>query len=298
MFATIKQLLEAQQADVGRLQFASSARQRRIIREAFERVKADIAALSVGGQSWSHADRMVVHAMIGDAYRQIREQGEAVFIEDLKRGTFLGQRATSRYLATLDKAHTGVVRPLRFDTLRWWTETHKEIGFVRLRQFQRSFERYGAATIIEIEDSIARATIAGKTWEDARDEVWRSTRNVVNGNQYMVDRIIRTEMSAAYNGTTLEALHAEDTPEDPMQKRLVTTFDSRTGKDSIALHGQTRKVREPFFDAMLGILYMAPPNRPNDRETVVGWRSSYGRYLADPLADDTPMEVIQPAQRG
>jgi hypothetical protein len=92
----------------------------------------------------------------------------------------------------------------------------------------------------------------------------------------MVDRIVRTETATIYNATTMAALHAENEPDDPMLKKLVATFDAATGQDSRLLHGQTRRLSEPFVDVTTGREYMAPPNRPNDREIVVGWRKSWG----------------------
>ena len=77
----------------------------------------------------------------------------------------------------------------------------------------------------------------------------------------------------------LNALLSEDKDDDPMLKRLVATFDARTGFDSIGLHGQTVPVNKPFVDPYFGKEYMAPPNRPRDREVVVGWRASYGDDL-------------------
>lgn len=295
--STIKQILEAQQRDLGRLQVSSSARQRQIIREAFLEVKAEIEKLpvpSAGTVSWSLSDRMAVQAMVARAYRQVYAEAQGAFLDGIEEAVTAAQSNTATLLATLDKRHLGVVRALRFDTLRWWDHTNKTIGAVRLRQYQQSFARYGGKAITAVENGIARATLTGKKWTQMRDDVWKAVRKEVNGKQWMVDRIVRTEMSAAYNGTTLNALHEEDDPNDRMMKRLVATFDNRTGKDSPLLHGQLRKVGDPFFDPKRGIWYQAPPNRPNDREVVAGWRSSYGTALGDPFDDKKRYEVVEP----
>ena len=81
--------------------------------------------------------------------------------------------------------------------------------------------------------------------------------------------------SAVYNLAQLETLIAQDVPGDRMLKRLVATFDRVTGRDSVMLHGQRRPVREPFYDGQRGRYFMAPPNRPNDREIVVGERERW-----------------------
>jgi hypothetical protein len=56
-------------------------------------------------------------------------------------------------------------------------------------------------------------------------------------------------------------------------KILCATFDSRTGSDSFAVHGQIRRPDEAF--AWWEGLYQHPPNRPNDREIVLSHRTSW-----------------------
>jgi hypothetical protein len=101
-------------------------------------------------------------------------------------------------------------------------------------------------------------------------------REQVGGRQWMVDRIVRTEVATVHSSTTMAALLEEDEPEDPMLKKLVAIFDKATALDSKLLHGQTRRVRDLFTDVVHGKMFDAPPNRPNDREIVIGWRASYG----------------------
>lgn len=102
---------------------------------------------------------------------------------------------------------------------------------------------------------------------------------------FAINGALTGNSSAAWNGTQLAALQSEDDPDDDdgdrMLKKLVAHFDNVTGRDSVLLHGQTRPVDKPFFDSFHGVTYMAPPNRPNDREVIVGWRKSYGDVFDD-----------------
>lgn len=83
-------------------------------------------------------------------------------------------------------------------------------------------------------------------------------------------------VNGAYTGNTMSALNrsAHDTMQQaeeelgPMVRILCAIFDDRTSWDSYQVHGMVRRMDEPFEDGM-GRLYMAPPNRPNDRECVV-----------------------------
>jgi hypothetical protein len=101
---------------------------------------------------------------------------------------------------------------------------------------------------------------------------------------YTIDDIYtgNTESAYAY-GVTQQASGRELLHQIPkLHKRLVATFDQRTGEDSKKLNGQTVPWSEPFVwmeKTKLGekrIEYMMPPNRPQDREVVVPWRPEYG----------------------
>lgn len=79
---------------------------------------------------------------------------------------------------------------------------------------------------------------------------------------------------AASNRAGLEAIVGIDAQEGGGQfaKILSATFDDRTGWDSYMVHGQIRRPGEAFeWRDYRGRAeeYMAPPNRPNDREIVV-----------------------------
>jgi len=77
----------------------------------------------------------------------------------------------------------------------------------------------------------------------------------------------------AYNRAGWEAIREADAQLGDMVKIVSETFDSRTGADSFAVHGQIRRPEEAFewWDG----LYHHPPNRPNDRATVVPHRVSW-----------------------
>src|SRR5690606_32161345 len=171
----------------------------------------------------------------GQAVRTLTDRQTRDLAFSMHEVTKLSTRDAAVWLSTLDNHYLGAVRPLRFDTVGWWEAQDQRIGQVRLRQYSRSFQRYGATAVAAIEDELGKRIIAGESWVEARAKVWAATRDVVGDKQWMVDRILRTEVSAAYNGTTLAALYEEDDEEDddPMMKRLVATFDRRTGRDSV-----------------------------------------------------------------
>lgn len=257
-----------------------SARQLRLMRAQLEIFQAEILAMPTG--AWSEARRQAVIVMIARGMAKLTNTSLAQMVRDLGLVSLESRNAMLTYLTTLDRTFTGVTTPLNFASLAWWEEANANVGRTRIRQYTRSWQRYGSTVTLAIEDALARKILIGQSWDRARDEVWAVTRHVVGDKQWMVDRILKTEMSAAWNGTALAAMIAEDDdPDDPMMKKLVSTFDDVTGHDSVQLHGQTRLVEKPFYDRVNQITYMAPPNRPHDREIVVPWRKSYGDEFSD-----------------
>ena len=140
--------------------------------------------------------------------------------------------------------------------------------------------------------------LLGRPHHVALDVVAATLRRGAAAKAWELKRLADTEASAVYNLAQLETLIAQDVPGDRMLKRLVARFDARTGRDSVMLHGQRRPVREPFYDAQHGRFYMAPPNRPNDREVIVGERDRWNlaAEIFAPVPEDRPSRRPQPRQ--
>lgn len=91
---------------------------------------------------------------------------------------------------------------------------------------------------------------------------------------YAINGAYTGNTMGAANRSALDAIKAVDEEDDlgGFAKILSASFDDRTGWDSYMVHGQIRRPEEPFAwaDAKGHVEeYMAPPNRPNDREIVV-----------------------------
>lgn len=265
-------LIDIQRRHVAQAQNSLARRQRRIVERALNDFNRSLGKVAAG--SWTEAEMLATRAMLGQAMREMVGKQTGDLDEALVEVMRMSSKGAAKYLATMDAKYLGVVRPMRFDSLEWFERTHPKIGQARLRQYKKSFQRYGAGNVAKIEDALARRILVGESWDKARQEVWDTTREVVGDRRWMVDRIVRTEVAATYNGMTLQSLIEEDTDDEPMLKKLMATFDAVTGHDSARVHGQTRALDKPFNDGRID--YMAPPNRPHDREIVVGWRKSWG----------------------
>lgn len=263
-----------QRARYERLWGALTKRQRRLAARAIREIERDLAKARPG--SWTAAQSAATLAQLAEATRGLSERQLGLLRRALPGIARVAMDDVADYLTQLDEAYLGAVRPLRWDSLEWLEGYRRPLLRSRLRIYRRSFARYGAAAVDGIESAVARAALIGKPWTDAREEVMDIVRDQVEGKQWMVDRIVRTETASVYSSTTMAALYEEDEAEDPMLKKLVAVWDKATGLDSKMLHGQTRRVTELFTDVVRGTTFDAPPNRPNDRELIVGWRASWG----------------------
>lgn len=134
-------------------------------------------------------------------------------------------------------------------------------------------ERYGMRTVETFEQTLQQGMLTKKSWGDMASDLTAQSPFLQQAPAYWADRIVRCETMGAYNRAGWEAIRASDDVLGDMVKILSAVFDERTGWDSYQVHGQIRRPDEPFEWA--DGLYMAPPNRPNDREVVVPHRVSW-----------------------
>jgi hypothetical protein len=251
-----------------------TVRQRRLIGSALADVERELGAARPG--FWTAARSASLMTQLAPAIRDLSSRQLALLQRALPSIARQAQLDAATWFTALDTEFLGAAEPLRWSSLEWLEGYSRPLLQSRLRIYRTSFARYGAETVSAIEDEVAKVALLGLSWDDAREPVRKIIGEAVVGKQWMVDRIVRTEVATVYSSTTMAALIEEDHPEERMMKKLVAMFDKVTGLDSRLLHGQTRLVTELFEDVVSRKKFDAPPNRPHDREIVVGWRSSWG----------------------
>lgn len=178
--------------------------------------------------------------------------------------TGIAQRLPIREAAVLDRAVSGAKSSVLH---RLEGDRKKGPGIL---------ERYGDNVVKGFEQRLQLRLLTKQPWEDVRNDLIASSPFLQKPEwpgqpispKFWAERIVRTETMNAHNRAQWEGLRAVNKEVGGgMLKMLVATFDSRTGADSYALHGQIRRPHEAFEDWYH--LFQHPPNRPNDRETVV-----------------------------
>ena len=243
-----------------------------------------------------------------------------------------GRDGTARLLADLEAAFTGAARPLRLRQAATMSEAARGSLASLLRQHATSVDRYGTAMIGEFEKVMRRGLISGATRREMVDalcglrgptgqvslaaRVDPQTGQVVRLRTEQIGeglfqryrswawRIVRTETAKAYNEARLVGLYEQRQTFPELRKKILAHFDDRTAPDSVVVHGQIRKLDEPFVDGA-GRVYLRPPARPNDRETLIPWlpewtetpisRPRSPSEQAAALASATPLSAVQKA---
>ena len=169
-----------------------------------------------------------------------------------------------------------------------------------LRQHDVSVRTYGVDSITQAERYLGQAFATQKSYSETVAGLF----DMVDQSRYRAERIVRTECSFAWSAAHASALDEASDIVPGLFRRWVEYVDDTTGapldgrvaNDSLALHGQvcftptgaTMEARSTFLvggtggfemprdnrvNAKLwGKRYAHPPNRPNDRSRIVGWK--------------------------
>lgn len=151
-----------------------------------------------------------------------------------------------------------------------------------LRRHERSMVSYGEQMVAATERIMRQGLITGRTTRQIVAQLTGRDANtgekvapgVFEGEKWRAQRIVRTETANAYNASAMQSMFEVRQRFPDTQKKILATFDKRTASDSVYVHGQIKDLDEYFQDGA-GRVYLRPPARPNDRETVVPWRATW-----------------------
>ena len=169
-----------------------------------------------------------------------------------------------------------------------------------LRQHDVSVRTYGIDSITQAERYLGQSFATQRSYSETVAGLF----DMVDQSRYRAERIVRTETSFAWSAAHASALDEASDIVPGLFRRWVEYVDDFTGapldgrvaNDSLVLHGQvcftptgaTMEARSTFLvggtggfemprDARVnaklwGKRYAHPPNRPNDRSRIVGWK--------------------------
>lgn len=203
----------------------------------------------------------------------------------LEQGAVAAERSAlnaARYLRTAEARFSGSTERLQLDTVKLverataGTESsllNRLLNGGDLKKRSGILQRYGENVVGHFEDHLHTAMIARTPWHEVRQNLIDSSPFLQGAPASWAERIVRTETMYASNKAGNEAIVQADQQLGDACKIISSTFDSRTGADSYAVHGQIRRPSESF-QSWFGS-YVHPPDRPNDRSVVVPHRVSW-----------------------
>jgi len=167
-----------------------------------------------------------------------------------------------------------------------------------LRQHATSMARYGVNIVQKVEQGLAVTLLKGESSSEAMDGV----AELIDGEWWQGERIVRTEMAYAFNATHADGMVESAAALPSLRMRWEEhcdndgePLDDRVAVDSLAMHGQvtipggsftmppTSPVATPGKKggtivpaALVGLSWEFPPNRPNDRAVLSPWMEDWG----------------------
>jgi hypothetical protein len=275
----IQELLDSNRARVERL---SRAGQRALVQqlaalEAELRERLEKLQRSGRGESWTAADTEATLVQVRELLGRQGAAFRALLRENAATARRLGVRNTVAVLQHFEGKTGAPIRPLALEAS---TAAQQPL----LARHEDSVARYGLRAVGRISQAIQRGLLAGDSFSEMQERLVgkRGGHGVLVECAGDASRIVRTEAMHAYNaGAHEEALaqRAERFPD--LQKKLIETFDARTGADSRAAHGEVRALEAMFVDGK-GRHYMHPPGRPNDRGVEIPWRAAWAGASQSP----------------
>lgn len=298
----IRQIVDLHRRQLfGLIEIRGIKRMRRLYGESRRELEVGLAGLRRAGKGESfraHHMRQVL-VQVADAARGF----EAGLGEHLQKTGHMAAVLAPRHVLNMVgkmEAHFGRTTPvIQAAQAAVVAGIDRRIMPSLLMHHRETTKLYGRPTILKIQEQLARAIVQNQPVDEVVDRV-SGAAGLFEGQRYRAERIVRTELSYSYGVAAQAGMEDLRQKVPKMMKRLVATFDDRTGADSKELNGQTVPVDHPFLWVVTDskghktgkiVKYMQPPNRPNDREVVIPWMEGW----AAPASLTNPVE---PTTRG
>lgn len=221
-----------------------------------------------GDERWSPAATESAMGLVLASLHGVAPQVQASLIANAMRARGLGARSVTDVMRLLDGPGARGLRTL--------TGRSRRVDAEALGRYQQLAQRAATRPLLAARAVLDQATARGTTGRDAVRALTgvQDRPGALRGTLGATETALRTEAMRSYAEgaqAEMEALQAERYPD--LARKLIETFDQRTGRDSYAAHGQVRGPHEPFTDGRH--TYLLPPGRPNDRAVVIPWRKAW-----------------------
>ena len=206
-----------------------------------------------------------VEAGINALTQQLKNQ----FNESVNK---MGEQAVGNLTKEIERfsqAFEGSIQPINLDAV-FITQDSRNFLF---NQHQVTIDAYGQ----DVLRNVARGLTNSLVSRDSFGQVVTKMNKFLQVEEWKLQRLARTELHNVYNLAKLQGMRQvkEETLPD-LKKTLIHPIDDRTGEDSKKLKkiNPIVAIDKPFRFTFNGKerVFMAPPDRPNDRAILVPYR--------------------------
>lgn len=175
-------------------------------------------------------------------------------------------------IRVFDREFTGAVAPINIDVQLVASDSNNFL----LNRYESSLDAYGQDLINSLTTTLSTEALAQSSFSSVVHRLGR----FFQGEEWKLFRIARTELHNVYNIAKMNGmLGVRDDVLPDLMKTLIHPMDSRTGEDSkiLARKNPIIPIDEPFKYTFKGKtrIFMAPPDRPNDRAILVPYRQAW-----------------------
>lgn len=243
----------------------------RRLRALYEQTRAELedqlAGLARAGKDQTftaHHARIILN-QVTDALLQFQREFGRQLPRNAAQAATLAQRHVAGAIKLLERRFSGVEPVIQIEQAAVFQKIYRGIEPSLLDRYHKQAANYPLPTIARIRKHLAISMLSNESVGQTVNRV-AGMGGIFAQEKYRAERIVRTENSYAY-GISNQRLLGETAKEIPqLMKRLVTTFDGRTGEDSKQLNGQTVPWDQPFIweKRLRGggteiVRYMQPP---------------------------------------
>ena len=178
---------------------------------------------------------------------------------------------TADTLQAADKLFTGIVTPLQMTEASYMTYIAGKASGSVLRHYKSSIQRYGLETIEKIELHMSKSLLA----KYDTMHVIHGIQDIIGGNEYKAERIVRTESAAAYGITEAVSIREAKRDLPDLKKRWSASPDACDCCAS--LDGEKIEVNQTFTcrSGKSSLDALHEPIHPNCKCSVAPWRSAW-----------------------
>lgn len=239
----------------------------RLYDQAREELEEKLAVLKRHGEDQTftaHHLRMVL-LQVRDGLLAFQQQFVPALSRQGQVGARLAQRHTAEAIKTFERHFSGTTPVLQIEEASVFARVYRGIEPSLLDRYHKYTRNYAQPTIDRVRRNLASSLLQGEGVGRAVDRI-AGAGGIFARERWRAERIVRSETSYAYGVTGQEMLRETSHEVPRLMKRLVTTFDDRTGDDSKELNGQTVDWDKPFTwrKRLRGggeqiVTYMQPP---------------------------------------